>query len=250
MRLRQIAFVAEDLPTARRQLQQLLVLDEPFRDPGVAAFGLDNAVFVFGDQFIEIVSPMQDGTAGARHLKRRGDSGYMLLLQTADLRRDRDRFRTLGAREIWCAEHADIAAVHLHPKDVGGAIVSVDQPMPAASWRWGGPRWRLQDGNRAAQLIVGVTLEADEPQVMASRWAQLFGLGVTHRHDGTATLALHDGELRFVAAGSRGEGIAAFTLRVTNPVQVLARARALALPTDGTQVMLIGARLQLLGPSP
>ena len=48
-----------DLAPASAQLQSLLGLDPPFRDPGVAEFGIDNAVFVFGDQFIELVSPVQ-----------------------------------------------------------------------------------------------------------------------------------------------------------------------------------------------
>jgi len=247
MRLRQIAFAARDLAATRRQLQQLFTLDDPYRDPGVGKFGLDNAVFVFGDQFIEIVSPVADGTTGGRHLQRRGDSGYMLLLQTDDLARERERFRTLGVREVWSAQHDDVAAVHLHPKDLGGAIVSVDHPLPAAAWRWGGPQWRMQQGARAAQRIVGVTLEADDPRAMAGRWAQVFGLDAPQHRDGAFVLALRDGELGFVQSGGRGEGIAAFRLRVAEPAQVLARARELALPADGPDVMLMGTRLELLG---
>ncbi len=57
LRIRQIVFAARELGPTRAQLQQLLAMDEPFPDPGVAEFGLHNAVFVFGDQFIEIVSP-------------------------------------------------------------------------------------------------------------------------------------------------------------------------------------------------
>jgi hypothetical protein len=54
MRIRQIVFAARDLSAGSATLAALLGLDAPFRDPGVAEFGLDNAVFVFGDQFIEI----------------------------------------------------------------------------------------------------------------------------------------------------------------------------------------------------
>ena len=35
----------------------------------------------------------------------------------------------------------DIVDVHLHPRDVGGAIVALDAPLPPGSWRWGGPAW-------------------------------------------------------------------------------------------------------------
>ena len=79
MRIRQIVFAVRELAPASAELQALLGLDAPFRDPGVAEFGIDNAVFVFGDQFIELVSPVKPGTAAGRLLERRGDGGYMLI---------------------------------------------------------------------------------------------------------------------------------------------------------------------------
>ena len=142
LRIRQIVFVVSDLAASSRRLADLLALDPPFRDPGVAEFGIDNAVFAFGDQFVELISPVRAGTAAGRHLERRGEGGYMLILQTDDFARERARFETLGVRTVWEKSLDDIRAVHLHPKDIGGAIVSVDQPQPATAWRWGGPAWR------------------------------------------------------------------------------------------------------------
>ncbi|MCK7496588.1 MAG: hypothetical protein MZW92_40980 [Comamonadaceae bacterium] len=81
--------------------------------------------------------PPRPDSACARHLARHGDSGYMLILQTDDLARERERLARLGVRTVWSTQFDDIGAMHLHPKDVGGAIVSVDEPRPAASWRWG-----------------------------------------------------------------------------------------------------------------
>lgn len=245
MRLRQIAFAARDLPRASQQLAELFALAAPYRDLGVAAFGLDNAVFVFGDQFIEVVAPIQPGTSGGRHIERRGDSGYMLLLQTDDLDRERARFAHLGLREVHASVHEDIRAVHLHPKDVGAAIVSVDQPTPAAAWRWGGPGWQLQPGARAAQRIVGVTLEARDPPALARRWAEVFGLGMPQARAGTWRLALDGGWLDFVAAGANGEGIAGFTLAVAELDAVLQRAARIGLAVSGHSVQLIGARIAL-----
>jgi hypothetical protein len=245
MRLRQIAFAARDLPRASQQLAELFALDAPYRDLGVAAFELDNVVYVFGDQFIEIVSPVQPGTSGGRHIERRGDSGYMLLLQTDDLDRERARFARLGLREVHASEHDDIRAVHLHPKDVGAAIVSVDQPTPAAAWRWGGPLWRLQPSARAAQRIVGVALEARDPHAMARRWAEVFGLGTPQARAGTWRLTLDGGWLDFVGAGTNGEGIAGFTLAVAELDALLQRAARIGLPVSGQAVQLLGARIEL-----
>ena len=53
MRIRQIVFAAQHLHASREALAVLFDLPPPFRDPGVAEFGIDNAVFTFGDQFID-----------------------------------------------------------------------------------------------------------------------------------------------------------------------------------------------------
>ena len=57
MRLRQIAIAASDLEATAAALCDVLGVGGPFRDPGVAAFGLENAVFPIGETFLEVVSP-------------------------------------------------------------------------------------------------------------------------------------------------------------------------------------------------
>lgn len=243
MRIRQIAFIAHDLDKSREQLATLLQMDPPYRDPGVAVFGLDNAVFVFGDQFIEIVAPVQPDTAGGRHLARQGDSGYMLLLQTDRLDADRERLDRLGVRRVRNSDHADMSASHLHPKDVGGTIVSIDEPRPAASWRWGGPDWRLPDGDRARQRIRGLTLRAQDPAAMARRWAEVFACADPLRHGDRWRLSFDDGFADFTQGAGEPEGIVGFTLAVTDPAAVIARGRAMGLTTGDASVRLLGATL-------
>ena len=245
MRIRQIVFAAADLKAGAAQLGVLLGLDAPYRDPGVAEFGLDNAVYLFGDQFIEIVAPTRGGTTAGRLIERRGDCGYMLILQTDDFDRELARFERLGVRRVWAKDLEDIRATHLHPKDIGGAIVSIDQPMPAASWRWGGPDWKLQGGTAAQQRVVGVNVGADNPTAMAARWAQVLGLGAPTALGATQRLLLDGGWVDFEHAGARGEGIVGYALAVADLPQVLERARALRLPVCGNSVTLFGTRVEL-----
>src|SRR2546425_11952165 len=114
-----------------------------------------------GATFLEVVSPVREGTTAGRLLDRRGgDGGYMVILQTADLRADRARLAALGVRIVWQVELDDIATVHLHPRDLGGAIVSLDQPVPPESWRWGGPEWQGKGPPRAGGGRVGGALQA------------------------------------------------------------------------------------------
>lgn len=245
MRIRQIVFADPELKDGAARLRTLLGLAAPYRDPGVAEFGLDNAVFVFGDQFVEIVSPTRSGTTAGRLIERRGSCGYMLILQTDDFDRELARFERLGVRRVWSKDLPDIRATHLHPKDIGGAIVSIDQPLPAASWRWGGPDWTLQDGRAALQRVLGVNVGAVDPPAMAARWAQVLGLRAPAAHGATPRLLLDGGWVDFEPADARGEGISGYTLAVADRPGVLARARDMGLDVAGQALTLFGTRIEL-----
>jgi hypothetical protein len=208
MRLRQIAFVARDLEPTLAALTQAFEQGLCYRDPGVKEFGLHNGLLPIGDTFLEVVSPLREGTTAGRLLDRRGgDGGYMVILQTHDLAGDRARVDALGVRVVWQVALPDIASFHMHPRDVGGAIVSLDQPEPAASWRWGGPEWPHMTEGGNASAIVAAELEAERPESMARRWSEVLGLPQLPLGDGRFAIVLQGGELRFVPAGPRGEGL-------------------------------------------
>src|SRR5688572_7180451 len=64
MQVRQVALVARDLEPVVDDLCAVLGLEVAFRDPGVAEFGLRNAVLPIGRRFLEVVSPVRaDATA-------------------------------------------------------------------------------------------------------------------------------------------------------------------------------------------
>src|ERR1700760_3315000 len=137
-RLRQAVLAVRDLDAVAGQLRTTLGLGEPYADPGVEHFGLRNAVFALGDTFLEVVSPIRADTSAGRLLERRGgDCGYMLMFQLADLAAARERARREGVREVFEVSLDDIDEVHLHPSDVRAAIMSLSQPKPPESWRWG-----------------------------------------------------------------------------------------------------------------
>jgi len=70
---------------------------------------------------------------------------------------------------VWSGDLPDIRGRHLHPADVGGAIVSIDQPVPNGAWRWGGPQWVAHQDNSVVTSIAGVVLGAkDLPQCAAA----------------------------------------------------------------------------------
>jgi len=215
-RLRQVALVAHDCGQVADELRAAFGWGEPFHDPGVGRFGLTNAVFAAGDTFVEVVAPVQAGTTAGRYLERRGgDGGYMAIFQVPDLAAARARLPGLGVRVVWTADLPDIAGTHLHPKDVPGAIVSLDWAEPAGSWRWAGPAWTGRVPERpGGGGVTGVTIEVADPAAAAARWAAV--LGVTWAASGTAAgieLAGWGQRLRFeLARPGHGEGITAVSV--------------------------------------
>lgn len=222
VRLRQAVIVAAELEPVADALRETLGLGEPFRDPGVSLFGLQNAVFALGDCFLEIVSPTEPGTAAGRYLERQGgDGGYMVMFDLEDLDGARSRVADAAMRVVWEIDLPDISGTHLHPTDIGGAIVSIDGSEPYGSWRWGGPDWKGQLTGERPGRLAGVTLAVAEPAAVAARWANVLGVspGLTGAVSGEAVLALEGAEVRFrpVAEGDV-EGLVEIAVRGVPPL--------------------------------
>jgi len=191
-RLRQVALVAADLDAVVTQLCDTLGLSVCFNDPGVGEFGLHNALMVIGDQFLEVVSPIEPGTTAGRLLdKRGGDGGYMAIYECDDLDARLDHLASHDVRVVWAGDFATIRGRHLHPADVGGAIVSIDQPIPNGSWTWAGPDWQAHQDASVVSGIAGISVGARDVDAMSARWREL---------------EVADA-VEFIPAGERGEGI-------------------------------------------
>ncbi len=93
---------------------------------------------------------------------------------------------------------------HLHPKDTGGAILSLDYMHPAARWEWGGPDWQQHVDTSTSLIITAAELQADDPADMARRWARALGL-VAEQHHQTYHIALQQSEIRFVSPADTNE---------------------------------------------
>lgn len=242
--IRQIVVAAADLEAAVEQFGEVLGVRVAYRDPNVAEFGLVNAVMVVGDQFLEVVSPTQPNTAAGRHLDRHRDSGYMLLLQTDDFGRDRARLEALKVRTVWQAERANVRAMHLHPKDIGAAIVSLDQPLPPESWPWAGDHWQEFTNPDGALRVVSATVGAVDCAAMARRWAQVLDAAAPEAQGDGYVIHLAQGELRFEPA--EADVITGFGVAMRNPDAALATARELELDVRGNAVRQCGTWFRLL----
>lgn len=181
IRLRQVALVAHDLESVVADLDRVLGLQVAFRDPGVATFGLVNAVLPVGNQFIEVVSPTREGTAGGRQLERMGgDGGYMVICHTDDQAPFKQRAAALGIRSAIDADDHGYKIWQLHPGDTGGSFLEIDfqpgwddEPQP---WMPAGKHWHDAVRTNVVDGITGIELaaKADVP----ARWREILGQDV------------------------------------------------------------------------
>lgn len=247
MRLRQIALVGGDLEAARDEIVDVLGLGGAYADPGVGKYGLSNQVWPIGDTFLEVVSPRQDGTTAGRLLdKRGGDGGYMVILQTEDLPGARARLADQGVRVVDQFDGEGVHFTHLHPKDVGGAILSIDAMVPPSRWQWGGPDWEANVRTEVSTGIVGAELQGADPDAMSARWAAVLGRPRAPAGEGWR-IPLEGGELRFSPdRDGRGDGLKGFDVAVRDPDGVRSRASARGTLDAEGEVVLCGARVWLV----
>lgn len=237
-RLRQLV-LADASPATADTLAHILGLGPPYLDPGIDFFGLTNRVYALGDQFLEIVIPVTPEAPVQRFLKRGGPEGppggYMVLIQLGDVAAARARADAAGIRRVWDGEHEDITASHLHPADIGAAIVSIDEARPPESWRWAGPDWRAK---AVPGRITGATLTSPDPARLAARWAALIGRPAEDGH-----IRLDDAGLYF--REGEAERLAAFHLEIPDPAAARERAGACGAALTEQGVRLAGVELIL-----
>ena len=70
LKMRQICLVARDLDAAEADLSAIFGLEVGYRDPQIKRLGLHNFLMPVGDNFLEVVSPIREGTTAERYIDR------------------------------------------------------------------------------------------------------------------------------------------------------------------------------------
>jgi hypothetical protein len=170
----------------------------------------------------------------------------MTIFQVDDLEAARARIAAHGVRVVDQADRNGASFTHLHPKDLRGAIVSVDAMVPKARWEWGGPDWQDNVKTDVATEIVGAEMQGDDPDAISQSWAAALGLAREAAAYGWR-IPVEGGELRFVTPrDGRGEGLAGFDVKVRDPAAVKRAAEARGLTDASGEVVLCGAHVRLV----
>jgi Glyoxalase-like domain len=256
LRLRQICLVAHDLAASEKAIEDVLGLEICYRDPGVGKYGLHNALFAMGGTFLEIVSPTRPDTAGGRYLERRkGDGGYMYIVDCDNLEARREHFKAMDVRIVQDLKSGDDVstseAIHLHPKDTGGCLLSVDRHSGGADmkggYHWAGPEWQKHDRSKTISAIIGAGIQSPDPDALAERWSELLQRPVVKTREGEgAEIVLDNAFVRFgPLRDDRGEGMRSVHLKSKDKAGVLAAAKKAGAQTGESHVDLVGVRFVL-----
>ena len=250
LRLRQLCLVAAELAPVEEDLCAVFGVRVCHRDPEVGQFGLHNALMPFGTSFVEVVAPLREGTTAGRYLERRkGDGGYMVILDSESLPRWRAHVDAIGVRIAAPLALGDYEGMQLHPRDTGGALLEINTTRNGADLNgpyWpAGPRWREAVSNARVHGITGAVLQAQDPAALAARWGRILQRPAERAGDDWQ-LQLDNARLRFVAPrDDRGEGLAGIELAVHDAPTIRATAQARGLATDAAGVSVGGVHFAL-----
>ncbi|MGH7896949.1 MAG: VOC family protein [Candidatus Binatia bacterium] len=253
LRLRQIALVARKLAPVVEELSEIFGLEVAHRDPAVAVFGLENAVFPVGQQFLEVVSPVRDGTAGGRYLERRnGDGGYMVILQCDDHPRRKRRADELGIRRALEQDTATYRLMQLHPRDTGGSFLEIDLQVGGedmdAAWEPAGKDWQGAVRTEVVRAIAAAEIQSADPEALARRWSDILEIELGRDDEDRAQLMLANAAIRFVAdRDGRGEGLGGLDLVAADRAALLGAAERRGRRISGDMVQVCGMRLRPVG---
>jgi len=245
MDIRQLVLVCEDLDQVTKNLCDLFDIKIAYNDPGIIFFGLENALLPVGSTFIEVISPVEEGTTAGRFLDRRqGDGGYMVIIQVDDFFKSKEMVDQRGVNIIFESEDPLARAIHLHPKQLGGAILSLDVMDPPESWKWAGPEWQKYVETKTVETITGVQIQSSDPAKMKDKWQSVLTVDSSKNLEKNI-INLDQTTIEFIEnEDTRGEGVTAFRLKVKDVEALNRRASELNLIVDG-EIVIGGVKFLL-----
>ena len=177
-------------------------LDVCHRDPNVGRYGLENALLPVDTTLLEVVAPVQDGTAAGRFLdKTGGRGGYMAIFCCDDPRERQANADRLGVRTAHVIDRPPYLGVQLHPRDCRAAFIEFNRTDggedPLGPYAPAGPDWQKAIRQERTRALVGVEMQSPDPEGLARHWSAILGVPLQTGADGIPEIALVNCMLRF-----------------------------------------------------
>lgn len=214
--LRQLVFLAADLDatlaTARRELGLL----EGYIDAeGMAELGFIHQVLAIDQTFLEFSAPLGPDTMPGRLVAKRGDLGYMLVVQVDDTEVTKARAEARGLKMVMETPYEGHTITQWHPRDFG-TLAEFDQIRPSDTWHYA-PRIFEIGCTDVVQDFTAVELAVRDPAAIVATWADVLDIPI--EADGVS-LDLSGRSVRFSQATPGGpEGLIVVELPATDRAQ-------------------------------
>lgn len=249
LRLRQICLAAPKLAPVVADIEHIFGVKTCYRDPRVGAYGLENALMLFGDNFLEVVAPTQDNTAGGRFIDRtRGHGGYMAIFQANDPRRRQKHAETIGVRTAHVIDRDTYQNVQLHPRDCRASFIEFGHSTGGddrmGTWSPAGDGWQTFVKTDQTKRMLGIEVESPNPEDIAAHWSKIIEAPLKS-NKGVPTLTFEDGTIRFVKGET--ECLSALIIEVTDVAKTLTRAVSCGHRVEGDRFHMGGVYFEVKG---
>ncbi|MGN6609710.1 MAG: VOC family protein, partial [Jatrophihabitans sp.] len=210
--VRQLVFLAANLETTLARAKRELGLHDGVDDAeGMAALGFVHQVLTIDRTFLEFTAPLGPDTMPAKLVAKRGDLGYMVVVQVEDIEATKARASDLGLKPVFETPYEGHTITQWHPRDFG-TLVEFDQIRPADTWHMA-PRIFEHGSTDVVGDIAAIELAVPDPGAVARTWATVLDVPV----GADAVLDLGGRAVRFVpSAEGAGSGLVAVELPATD----------------------------------
>lgn len=219
--IRQLVFLAADLESTLAAARRELGLPEGVDDAeGMAKLGFIHQVLAIDQTFLEFTAPLGPDTMPGRLVAKRGDLGYMVVVQVDDVEAAKDRAIARGHKVVMETPYEGHTITQWHPRDFG-TLAEIDQLRPSDTW-YMAPQIFDVGSTDVVQDFTAIELAVRDPATIAGTWAAVLdvSVGIPVGTDGIS-LDLSGRAMRFVPVAEGGrEGLVAVELPATD------RARA------------------------
>ena len=229
MRLRQLVFVSKERDRLAKEICDVFDLKEAYNDPGIISFGLENVLIPLNDTFFEIVMPVQENTTAERFFEKiGGEGGYMIIVDVKNFEQENERIKNSEIKIVWNGNRQEegihARTIHLHPKQVGGAILSLDKMIPEDEWLWAGTNWKEHINKSLVDCISGVILQSSDPNKLCSQWE--LALGKKRDSSSALNISLDQSNISFIKdLSSEEDKIYAFVIKTLDREAVIENAK-------------------------
>ena len=229
MRLRQLVFVSKERDRLAKEICDVFDLKEAYNDPGLISFGLENVLIPLNDTFFEIVMPVQENTTAERFFEKiGGEGGYMIIVDVKNFEQENERVENSEIKIVWNGNRQEegihARTIHLHPKQVGGAILSLDKMIPEDEWLWAGTNWKKHINKSLVDCISGVILQSSDPNKLCSQWE--LALGKKRDSSSALNISLDQSNISFIKdLSSEEDKIYAFVIKTLDREAVIENAK-------------------------